>query len=96
MTISRSLRYIDTNPRFTLTRDSIRGLQRGQMEMIYRALLPFSKPRSLEELAERCLAQGYEQTYKRPIPASESRLFLRMSILYRLRRMQEKGIIREL
>ncbi len=66
------------------------------MEMVYKALLPFPKPRSLEELVERCLAQGYKQTYKRPIPVSESWLFLRMSILYHLKRMQEKGIIREL
>lgn len=96
MTISRSRSYIDTNPRFRLIGDSIPRLQRGQMSMVYKALMPYPKPRSLEELAEGCSAQRYEQTYKRPIRANEARLFLRMSILYHLKRMQEKGMIREL
>jgi hypothetical protein len=96
MAISRSRNYIDANPRFALTIDSIPRLQRGQMTMVYKALTPHPKAQSLEELAERCSAQGYEETYKQPIPPSESWSFLRMSLLYHLKRMQERGIIREL
>ena len=96
MTISRSPSYIASNPRFSLTRDSISGLKKGQMTMVCNALAPFPRARSLEELAERCSAQGYEQTFKNTIRPSERGHFLRMSILYHLKRMQEKGIIREL
>jgi len=95
MTISRSRAYIDGNPRFTLTGDSVPRLQKGQMTMVYKALAPYPDVRSLEELSKRCSAQKYEESYKRAIAPGNAWLFLRMSILYHLRRMRERGIIRE-
>jgi hypothetical protein len=65
------------------------------MTMVYKALSPYPTEQSLEQLAERCSAQGYEETYKRPIPPSEKWLFLRMSILYHLKRMHKDKYIRE-
>jgi len=64
--------------------------------MVYKALLPYPKTWSLEELAERCHALRYEERYKKTIPAEERWLFLRKSILYQLKDMQGNGIIREL
>ena len=96
MTISRSRSYIATNPRFALTSAGTPRLQRGQMEMVYQSLCPHSTVRSLEDLADRCFAQNYEETYKRPVAQKDARLFLRMSILYHLRRMEERGMIREI
>lgn len=96
MTISRSERYIRTNPRFALTALSSPRLQRGQETMVYKSFGAKSDARTLEHLAESCSAQRYEQTFKRPIPPNESWLFLRMSILYHLKRLQEKEYVREL
>lgn len=96
MTISRSRGYIATNPRFALTRESTPSLQRGQEAMVYHAFARNPKSCSLEQLAESLAAKKYEQTYKRAVPANEQWLFLRMSILYHLKRMQTKGIVREL
>ena len=95
MTISRSRSYIATNPRFVLASAGTPRLQRGQMEMVYQSLCPHSSVRSLEDLADRCSAQNYEATYKRPVAQEDGWLFLRMSILYHLRRMEERGMIRE-
>ena len=96
MGISRSRTYIAENPRFALTNASTRGLQRGQMTMVYKALAPYPAVRSLEELADRCQSQNYRDSFKRPISLSEEPLFLRMSILYHLKRMEERNIVKEL
>lgn len=95
MTILRSRSYIETNPRFALTRVTVPKLQRGQMTKVYDALVPFPAERSLEELANRCTTQEYETTYKKPIPPEAAPTFLRKSILYHLKRMKERGMIRE-
>jgi hypothetical protein len=65
------------------------------MEMVFQSLCPHSTVRSLEDLADRCSAQNYEETYKRPVAPVDAWLFLRMSILYHLKRMNERGMIRE-
>lgn len=95
MKISRSRRYIDTNPRFALTSRAIPRLQKGQMEMVYKSLSPYPTASSLNDLSNRCSAQNYEATYKRPVAPEDAWLFLRMSILYHLKRMEKLEIIRE-
>jgi hypothetical protein len=65
------------------------------MEMVYQSLCPHPTVRSLEDLADRCSMQNYEATYKRPVVPSDEWMFLRLSILYHLKRMRERGIIRE-
>jgi hypothetical protein len=65
------------------------------MTKVYDSLVPFPTERRLEEVAERCTAQEYERTYKKPIPPKEAPIFLRKSILYHLKRMKEGEIISE-
>jgi hypothetical protein len=95
MTILKSRSYIATNPHFALTSAAVPKLQRGQMTKVYDSLVPFPTERGLEELAERCTALEYEGTYKKPIPPKAAPIFLRRSILYHLKRMKERGIIKE-
>jgi hypothetical protein len=80
------------NPRFALTRDSKPELSDGQQEIVYQALCPFMEERSLNELAWRCLAHGYqEKVQENPLTG----LTLGRSILLHLNVMRERGIIRE-
>jgi hypothetical protein len=95
MTILKSQSYIATKTRFALTSAAVPKLQRGQMTKVYDSLVPFPTERGLEELAERCTALEYEGTYKKPIPSKAAPIFLRKSILYHLKRMKERGIIRQ-
>jgi hypothetical protein len=95
MTILKSQSYIEKDPRFALTSAAVPRLQRGQMAKVYDALLPFPAERSLEELATLCTEHQYEATYRKPIPPGAARIFLRRSILYHLKRMKERGMIRE-
>jgi hypothetical protein len=95
MTISKSLAYISSNPRFALTSAAIPKLQRGQMTLVYESLRPFPSECSLEKLASRCTGKEYESTYRKPIADADAPLFLRRSILYHLKRMEERRMVRE-
>jgi hypothetical protein len=61
--------------------------------MVYDALAPYPTERSLDELAERCLEQNYAGSLKhQPAPPSE----VWASILYHLKGMKEREIVKEL
>src|SRR5713101_9010559 len=95
MTISKSLSYIRSNPRFALTSTATPKLQRGQMTLVYESLIPFPSESSLEQLSSRCTGKEYESTYRKPIAHAAAPLFLRRSILYHLKRMEERRMVGE-
>jgi len=80
-------------PRFSLKRDSIPPtLHKGQETKVYAALAPYPMERTIEELAERCVVQGFGITLKhQPAPPSE----VWASILYHLKHMKEREIVNE-
>jgi hypothetical protein len=67
-------------------------LKKGQMTVVYEALTPYPEKWSLEQLAERCAAKGYE--FKHPLPAEEGAIFLRQSITFHLQELKKRDIIR--
>jgi len=83
-----------STPRFALKRASKpQTLKKGQETMVYLALAPYPTERSLEELAERCFEQNYSSTLRhQPAPRSE----VWASILYHLKRMKEREIVKEI
>ena len=89
MTISKSRSYIESNPRFTLTRQSRPKIQEGQMTIVYMCLEPFGTIQSLEELVRSCSRRGYKSTFKR---ADED---IHKSILHHINLLNELGLIQE-
>ena len=81
-------------PRFALKRPSKPPtLHKGQETMVYDALAPYPTQRSLDKLAERCFEQNYSSTLRhQPAPRSE----VWASILYHLKRMKEREIVKEI
>ena len=79
-----------TIPRFALTRESVPDLHAGQETMVYHALSPYPTVRSLEDLVQRCYANGYEMQQPSPPPSE-----VYSSILFHLRELKKRDIARE-
>jgi hypothetical protein len=80
MALSRSEAFIESNPRFALTRASRPTIQRGQMTIVYEALEPFPSIHSLDDIVDYCRKHKYESTFK-------SETNIPRSILYHLNRL---------
>jgi hypothetical protein len=65
------------------------------MMLVHKSLTPFPSERSIEELASRCAGMQYGSTYRKPIAKGDAPLFLRRSILYHLKRMEERRMVKE-
>jgi hypothetical protein len=77
-----------SNPRFLLTGHGFP--KKGQEKIVCESLLPFQEERTLEDLARRCIDRGYKEKIQ-----EQTDLFLVSSILFHLREMRERGMIRE-
>jgi hypothetical protein len=89
MKISKSQAYINSNPRFALTRPSRSKIKKGQMTIVYTCLEPSGSVHSLEDLVTKCTRRDYASTYKNP------NTDIRQSILYQLNLLAECDLIKE-
>jgi hypothetical protein len=77
-----------SNPRFLLTGDGVPN--KGQEEIVFESLLPFQEEHTLEDLARQCINRGYMEKIQ-----EQTGLFRLSSILFHLRAMRERGMVRE-
>ncbi len=66
MIIPQSQRYIASNPRFALTRQSRPKIQEGQQTIVYRCLEPPGAEHCLDDLVRDCISRNYKSTFKDP------------------------------
>ena len=90
MAISQSRSYIESKPKFALTRPTRPKTQEGQMTIIYTRLEPSASIHSLEELVRECARREYKATFKDP------NIDIRKSILYHSNLPEQLGLITEI
>jgi hypothetical protein len=65
MAICQSRSYIESNPKFALTRPTRPKTQEGQMKIVYMRLEPSASIHSLEDLVRECARREYKATFQR-------------------------------
>jgi len=90
MIISQSRSYLESNPKFALTRPPRPEIQEGQLTIVSMCLEPSGSNHSGEDLVPDCARRRYKATFKDP------NADIRKSRLYHLNLLEPLGLITEL